>query len=219
MNTLLAQYWDRYATGLGARQAAENPDGDHRFEWTQYPGHGPGDELLEQPATSLELGSGRGRAVAYLARKGVKATGIDLSPIQCENARQQWGDVPGATFVQAEALTFLSSHEQSYDAIYSVWGCLWFSDPETLLPLVRTHLNPSGTVAFSHAPAVPGSYGVQGMYGEGFTGRQLWVHRWAYPPEAWAEILHRHGFTHIEARILDAPDPANVGTLIVRAKA
>lgn len=45
------------------------------FGWTQYDGHGPGDELLGNPTTALELGFGRGHAVAALATKGV-----DISP-------------------------------------------------------------------------------------------------------------------------------------------
>ncbi|MFI6494350.1 hypothetical protein [Streptomyces sp. NPDC050564] len=70
---------------------------------------------------------------------------------------------------------------------------------------------------FSHAPAVPGSTGIQGMYGAGFTGRRTWIYRWAYEPEGWADILTKHGFRQIQARILDAPDPDNVGTLVVEA--
>lgn len=74
-------------------------------------------------------------------------------------------------------------------------------------------------LAFSKAPAVPGAYGVQGMYGFGFNGRRLWIYRWAYTPEDWGGILERHGFVDIDARVLEAPEPENVGTLIVRARA
>ncbi|MFP3968331.1 hypothetical protein SMC26_38955 [Actinomadura fulvescens] len=70
---------------------------------------------------------------------------------------------------------------------------------------------------FSQAPAVPGSYGVQGMYGNGFTGRQVWVYRWAYEPATWSGILHTHGFTDVHARIEPAPEPDHVGTLLVEA--
>ncbi|MDH2388426.1 hypothetical protein QCN29_06435 [Streptomyces sp. HNM0663] len=100
-----------------------------------------------------------------------------------------------------------------------MWGALWFTSPERLLPLLRQSLAPQGVPAFSHAPAVPGSYGIQGMYGAGFSGRQLWIHRWACTPEDWAGLLEQHGFMNIDARVLEAPDPENVGTLIVRARA
>lgn len=70
---------------------------------------------------------------------------------------------------------------------------------------------------FSHAPAVPGSYGWQGMYGDGFNGRQLWIYRWAYEPDDWTDLLSAFGFVGIKARIEPAPEPGKVGTLIVQA--
>ncbi|MGH3935856.1 MAG: hypothetical protein ACRDS1_12920 [Pseudonocardiaceae bacterium] len=71
---------------------------------------------------------------------------------------------------------------------------------------------------FSQAPAVPGSYGIQGMYGNDFNGRQVWIYRWAYEPSTWAGLLHEHGFVDIHARIEPAPQPDNVGTLVVEAR-
>ena len=97
-------------------------------------------------------------------------------------------------------------------------GCALVHDPEQLLPLLRDRLTPDGRLAFSHAPAVPESYGIQGMYGNGFNGRQVWIYRWAYEPAGWVKLLHRHGFTKVDARIHPAPTPENVGTLIVAAR-
>ncbi|MEV0279750.1 hypothetical protein AB0I22_25625 [Streptomyces sp. NPDC050610] len=56
------------------------------------------------------------------------------------------------------------------------------------------------------------------MYGNGLTGRKLVVVRWAYSPEWWADLLKRHGLTDTDAQILPAPDPQDVGTLLVRAR-
>jgi SAM-dependent methyltransferase len=208
-------YWDRYAAGV----TEETPEGalKNAFGWTQYDGHGPGDELLADPATALELGSGRGNAVAALATKGIDATGIDISPAQCERARRCWGHLPGARYVHGDVVDYLTAAEQRWEAIYSIWGALWFTDPDRLLPLVHERLILGGKLVFSHAPAVPGSYGVQGMYAGGFTGRQVWAYRWAYEPPAWADLLHRYGFTGVDARVEPAPEPDHVGTLIVEA--
>ncbi len=209
-------YWDRYANGVNddtPEKAMKNA-----FGWTQYDGHGPGDELLGDPLTALELGSGRGNAVAALATKGIDATGIDISSVQIQGARQRWGHLPGARFVQGDVLNFLAGAEQRWDAIYSIWGALWFADPEALLPLVRDRLTLGGRLAFSHAPAVPGSYGIQGMYGNGFNGRQMWIYRWAYEPTQWINLLRRHGFAHVDAQIHPAPEADHVGTLIVAAR-
>lgn len=208
-------YWNHYASGVTddtPEEAIKNA-----FGWTQYEGHGPGDELLGDPLTALELGSGRGNAVAALATKGIEATGIDISPAQVQDARARWGQLPGARFVAGDVLEFLQGSDQQWEAIYSIWGALWFTDPEQLLPLVRDRLAPGGRLVFSHAPAVPGSYGIQGMYGNGFNGRQVWIYRWAYEPETWASLLRQHGFTQVQARIEPAPEPDHVGTLIVEA--
>ncbi|MFI0418049.1 class I SAM-dependent methyltransferase [Spongiactinospora sp. 9N601] len=185
------------------------------FGWTQYPEHGPGDELLGDPATALELGFGRGNAVAALATKGVEATGVDLSPLQVASARQRWGHLPGAQFEEGHVLPYLADTDRRWDAIYSIFGGLWFTDPAEWLPLVLRRLAPGGRLVFSHAEAVPGSYGVQGMYGAGFTGRRVWVYRWAYEPHVWARILQDAGFEAVRAWIEPAPEPDYVGTLFV----
>jgi hypothetical protein len=64
-----AEYWDHYANGV----ANETPEEaiKNAFGWTQYEDHGPGDEILGEPLSALELGSGRGNAVAALASKGI----------------------------------------------------------------------------------------------------------------------------------------------------
>lgn len=208
-------YWDHYAAGIP--EDTDEAALKNAFGWTQYESHGPGDELLADPATALELGFGRGAAVAALATKGITATGIDISAVQCQNARSRWGHQPGARYVHADVVEFLTANTTRWDAVYSIWGALWFTDPDVLLPLIRERLTPGGRLAFSHAPAVPGSYGVQGMYGNGFQGRQVWVYRWAYEPKQWASLLTHYDYTHVSVRIEPAPDPRNVGTLIATA--
>ncbi|MFI6933936.1 hypothetical protein [Streptomyces sp. NPDC050287] len=44
------------------------------------------------------------------------------------------------------------------------------------------------------------------------------MQRWQYAPEAWADILKRHGFTDIDAQVIKAPEPEDLGTLLVRAQ-
>lgn len=208
-------YWDRYAAGV----TEETPEKalKNAFGWTQYDGHGPGDELLADPATALELGSGRGNAVAALATKGIDATGIDISSAQCERARRRWAHLPGARYVDSDVVDYLTATEQRWEAIYSIWSAVWFTDPARLFPLVYERLVPGGKLVFSHAPAVPDSYGVQGIYAAGFTGRQVWAYRWAYEASTWADLLHGYGFISVNARIEPAPEADHVGTLVVEA--
>ncbi|MET9260337.1 class I SAM-dependent methyltransferase [Amycolatopsis sp. NPDC004079] len=209
---MTAAFWDRYAE----RTAADTDV--PVLEWTQYPGHGPGIELLGDPRSTLELGCGQGDAVAALAGGGVDATGVDLSAAQIEQACSRWGHVEGARFEHAEVLGFLAAADRTWDAVYSIWGALWFLDPDLVLPLVRKHLTPCGKLVFSHAPPVPGAYGCQGMYGAAFTADPMWVYRWSYVPEAWTDLLRRNGFGHIRARVEAAPEPGKLGTLVVEAE-
>lgn len=214
-----AEYWDKYKPdkGQGAQQA---PQVD-RFDWTQYPGHGPGAEVLGYPRRALELGPGEGKEAAHLAHQGVEVVGVDFSPVQIERARVWWKDTPGLSFVQGEACAHLASTSAEYDAIYSVWGAVWFTDPEDLFPYVLKRLAPGGVFVFSQAELVAGSYGPQLMRGKWLEGREreLTVLRWQFSSEMWADILKRHGFTEIDAQVLKAPESGNLGTLLLRAHA
>ncbi|WKU48332.1 class I SAM-dependent methyltransferase [Streptomyces sp. VNUA116] len=211
-------YWDRYAAGAVEKIGTVEASIEKGFGWTQYDHHGPAEELLCQPEKTLELGCGCGDTVAYLARKGIDATGLDLSPVQVRTAEERWGDLTGARFLLREAVDHLRTTDETYDAIYSIWGAFWFTDPRRLLPSIRERLNPHGVLVFSQAPAVDGCYGAQGMYGNGFNGKILPVQRWAYSAEMWKGILMHHGFLDVEAQVLEAPDPENLGTLIVTAR-
>ncbi|WP_328404367.1 class I SAM-dependent methyltransferase [Streptomyces sp. NBC_00390] len=204
------ELWDTYAS------SAFKDDMEPVFHWTQYAGHGPGPELLDDPSTVLEIGCGTGRAVAYLAQSGIKATGVDLSPVMVKKTAERWGP-KGAAFVCAEVLEHLRDRTQTYDAIYSIFGAVWFTDPTKLFPLVIERLNPGGVLAFSHPPAIPGAYGPQGMYKGGFTGKAMYTYRYSYTPERWTQMLEKAGFRDVEASVLDAPEPGHIGTLLIRA--
>ncbi|MER5201200.1 class I SAM-dependent methyltransferase [Streptomyces sp. NPDC002755] len=212
-----AEYWDTYrphrGKNLQPRPAAEG------FEWTGIAGHGPGSEFLGSPTTALDLGPAEGENAAFLARNGVHVTAVDFSPAQVNRARSFWADLPALDFVHAEACAFLRDELRQWDAIYSTWGAVWFTDPEELFPLVAKRLQPGGVFAFSHREPITGQHGAQKMGGKWLEGREaeLTVYRWQYTAQQWADILKRHGFTDIDERILPDPDPAALGTLLVRA--
>ncbi len=213
-----ADYWDRYGRGI----TEEPPEAalKNAIGWCQYEGHGPGDELLGDPLTTLELGPGRGDAIAALATKGITATGVDISPVQVDAARTRWGHLPNAHFEHGDVLHFLATTPRHWDAIYSIWGAVWFTDPAALLPAVLERLAPGGRLVFSHAPHIPGTAtGALGIWAAGYKGPQVTMARWSYEPEQWADQLVGHGYTDVHARVLPAPDPDNVGTLLVEASA
>ncbi|WP_432147427.1 class I SAM-dependent methyltransferase [Streptomyces sp. bgisy029] len=206
------ELWDTYAA------SAFKEDAEPAFCWTQYAGHGPGPEVLGGPRSVLELGCGTGRALAYLARQGVVARGVDLSPVMVKRTTAKWA-ATGAEFVCAEALEHLGEDVETYDAVYSIFGAAWFTDPGRLFPLVRQRLSPGGVFAFSQPPAIPGAYGPQGMYKGGFAGKAMFTYRYSYRPAVWERLLTRAGFATAEAQVLDAPLPGHIGTLLVRAVA
>lgn len=204
----VTEYWDRYANGVTTESDLESA-----FGWTQWEHHGPGAELLGQPTTALELGCGRGIEVAALARSGIKAEGIDVSPVQVEQARERWEPL-GAQFHQGDVLAFLRESERRWEALYSVWGAVWFTDPRELLPLACDRVEPGGRLVLAHAEPVPGASGPQGMYGGGFRGRRVWLHQWAAQPQEWEHLLREAGFSEAWVWVEPAPEADHVGTLI-----
>ncbi|MFG2257266.1 class I SAM-dependent methyltransferase [Streptomyces mirabilis] len=212
-----AEYWDKYKPHRGdgpqPRPAAQ------RFDWTGVGNDGPGAEILGSPKTVLDLGPAEGENAAFLTRSGARVTAVDFSPVQVDRARAFWADVPGLEFVHAEACTFLDDDPRTWDAVYSTWGAVWFSDPEQLFPRIAKRLEPGGVFAFSHREPITGQYGAQQMGGKWLEGREseLTVYRWQYSATQWSDILKRHGFTDIRAEVLPNPDPAALGTLLVRA--
>jgi SAM-dependent methyltransferase len=207
------ELWDTYAESTAEDVFKSEPV----FRWTQYGDHGPGTELLGSPESALEIGCGTGRMLAYLAKQGAKTTGVDLSPVMVKNTSERWGPI-GARFVCAEVLDYLGNNAETYDAIYSIFGAAWFSDPKRLFPLVYERLNTGGVFVFSQPPAIPGAYGPQGMYKGGFAGKAMFTYRYSYTPRKWSALLEKSGFTDIQASVLDAPTPGYIGALIVRGK-
>ncbi|MFD0279513.1 class I SAM-dependent methyltransferase [Kitasatospora sp. NPDC127111] len=217
--TSAPQYWDRYRPHRGEgpqeRPAAE------RFDWTGIPGNGPGAEVLGMPKRALDLGPAEGENAAFLARSGIEVVAVDFSAVQVARARGFWTDLPNLEFVHAEAGAFLDQEEREFDAVYSTWGAVWFTDPEELLPRVRRRLAADGVFAFSHREPEAGTYGAQRMGGKWLEGREteLTVRRWQHTADQWADLLKRHGFAEIDAQVLPNPEAGALGTLLVRAQA
>ncbi|MFC9538083.1 class I SAM-dependent methyltransferase [Streptomyces sp. NPDC056975] len=211
--------WDAYAEAKHHTGRTVNTAGESTwFNWTQYADHGPGAELLGTPATALDLGCGKGRNAAHLAKLGVRTVGIDIAAARCEHAAQHWKHLEPVSFVHADALTYLES-SPLFDAVISVFGAVWFTDPDALLPAIHGRLTGGGVLAFSHEPPVAGSYGAQGAYVRApGQARPHAIRRWEYEPGMWADLLRDHGFTDINATIVAAPDSDSLGTLLVTAR-
>ncbi|GHH49078.1 class I SAM-dependent methyltransferase [Streptomyces candidus] len=206
----LAESWDRYAVGSKPRRTTNARGETTWLNWTQYPDHGPNERVLGPVAgrSVLELGSGVGCNLAHLVTLGATGVGVDVAPARKEKARQEWGHVAGLEFRTAEATAFLADTSETFDVVLSIFGAVWFVDPEKLLPLVRARMATGGILAFSHLP--PGSQaprpGKAGM-------------RHDHTPGEWVHILGSHGFGDADATVLAPPQGAEVATMLIRAVA
>ncbi|MFE7191807.1 class I SAM-dependent methyltransferase [Kitasatospora sp. NPDC057541] len=213
-----AEYWDKYRPHRGETPQVRPAAG--RFDWTGIPDNGPGAEVLGAPAAALDLGPAEGENAAFLARGGVEVVAVDFSPVQVARARGFWADLTNLRFVVAEACVFLDQEVRTFDAVYSTWGAVWFTDPEELFPRVRRRLAPGGVFAFSHREPAVGTYGAQPLGGRWLEGREkeLTVLRWQHTAEQWADLLKRYGFDDVEARVVANPKVGALGTLLVRGR-
>lgn len=214
------QAWDTYSKQKPERRPTNAAGQSTWFNWTQYPDHGPGTEILDisPGAAVLDLGCGKGGNLAHLATLGAQAVGVDVSLAQIKAAGARWSDMP-MTLHRTEATGFLKETGDSYDAVFSVFGAVWFTDPALLLHAIRRRLRPGGVLAFSQRPPIEGCYGCQASYiNRSEDEDPLVVKRWDYEPDRWVELLTGHGFAAPTARVLPAPPgPRKVGTLLVRA--
>ncbi|MDT0308099.1 class I SAM-dependent methyltransferase [Streptomyces sp. DSM 44917] len=150
----------------------------------------------------------------------MNVVGVDFSPVQVERARTWWRDERRVSFVRAMAGAFLTADTATYDAVYSVWGAVWCTDPEELLPLIAARLTDGGVLAFRQAEPTADAWGPQRMGGTWLEGREdeLTVLRWQYSPALRTDLLKRSGFADVAATALAAPAPGQPGTLLVRAR-
>jgi len=99
--------------------------------------------LLPSGARVLDLGCGCGLpATKQLVDAGFQVTGIDLSEVQIQRAREL---VPGATFIQADMVDW-EAPSQSFDAIVSFYALIHvpLEDQRALLPRIRRWLRNGG---------------------------------------------------------------------------
>jgi cyclopropane fatty-acyl-phospholipid synthase-like methyltransferase len=82
-----------------------------------------------KPKTSLELGCGLGNFSCYMAEQGIKATGIDFSPIAIERAKKKAEDKKCKPTFIVDDVTNLKNIEEQFDVAFDV-GCFHCLDVE-----------------------------------------------------------------------------------------
>ncbi|MEU8076603.1 class I SAM-dependent methyltransferase [Catellatospora citrea] len=145
----MAGSWDQDAQDRAPRRARNAAGASTWFNWTQYPDHGPGLEVLKLSpgARVLDLGCGKGGNMAHVYAQGHRGVGVDVSAVQVAHARTRW---PHLEVVLGDVVAYLDEGEVPFDAAYSVFGAHWFADPDLLLPAVHRRLR--GVITFTYAP-------------------------------------------------------------------
>ncbi|MGW5697173.1 class I SAM-dependent methyltransferase [Streptomyces asiaticus] len=105
---------------------------------------------------------------------GARAVGVDLSMAQLRAAEARWSDTAELELHQADALDFLARCTDTFDAVFSVFGAVWFIDPAGLLPAIRERLRPGGVLAFSQRPPVGAATAARRRTSPGRRTRTRW---------------------------------------------
>jgi len=166
----------------------------------------------------VELGCGTAYFSSWLARRGARPVGVDLTPAQLATARrcqQQFG--VSFPLVEADARD-VPLPSASFDLAFSEYGaCLW-CDPEGWLPEAARLLRPGGRLVFLTNSVlvmlcVPDEPGVAG---ESLRRPQGDLYRIRWPGDdgvefhpghgEWIRVLTANGFTVDALHELYAPD-------------
>jgi SAM-dependent methyltransferase len=215
--------WNAVADAQERVETTARPERD-RFNWMQFRGCGPGEELFGPLGgrSVLEVGCGGGDALAFLASRGAIGTGIDASERQVVRARSRWsGPLDGRVrFLQGNATAVLASLPAGgTDLAYSVFGAIGYADPRILLPSVHRVLHVRGRLLFTvrhplwpYPPEEPldlldacSQSGRRLVKLELTAGSRSTVVRYCFSVEGWTSLCQEAGFEVDDVRELYVP--------------
>jgi SAM-dependent methyltransferase len=168
----------------------------------------------------VELGCGTAYLSSWLARRGARPVGVDITPAQLDSARRQMA-ATGIEFPLVEAnAEDVPLPDASFDLVVSEYGASLWCDPARWLPEAARLLRPHGRLVFLTNSmlvtlCVPSGPGVatetlqraqRGMYAvswEGDDGVEFHLSH-----GAWIDLLHGAGFEVERLVELYAPDGA-----------
>ena len=121
------------------------------FEWGVW--HVPESELQALPDVAemdtVELGCGTGYISAWLARRGARPVGVDITPAQLETARRDAGRSSGSSSRSSRrAPKTCRSRTSSFDLAISEYGASIWADPDRWIPEAARLLRPGGWLVF-----------------------------------------------------------------------
>ncbi|CAL9429777.1 hypothetical protein SUDANB171_02020 [Streptomyces sp. enrichment culture] len=220
MTTTTADLWYHY----GRTRAATDRGVPETFRWSWGQDSGPGPEILGALTGRIvgDLGAGSARHAAHLAahRQPARIDAIDASPAQCDMGTTLYGHLaPRLRLVRSDVIAHLRTAAGVYDALYSVFGAIDFTDPRKLLPAAAASLRPDGRLVFATLstylngePAQP-DVDPADIPARRPGGEPATMPRWVLQEQVWTKLLDHAGFTRINVDVL----PGSPETLLVTA--
>lgn len=168
----------------------------------------------------LELGCGTGYVSAWLARRGARVVGLDLTPAQLETARRCQEDF-GLEFPLVEASAEdVPLPDAGFDLVVSEYGASIWCDPSRWVPEAARLLRPDGRLVFlRNSTLVMLCMPDEGEAEERLLRPQFGMYRLEWPGEGvefhlghgeWVRLLRASGF-EIE-NLVEIQAPADAET-------
>ena len=120
------------------------------FEWGVW--HAPESELGALPDVAgmdtIELGCGTAYISAWLARRGARPVGIDITHAQLETARRMQGEFELDFPLLEASAEDVPLPDESFDLAISEYGASIWADPYRWIPEAARLLRPGGHLVF-----------------------------------------------------------------------
>jgi SAM-dependent methyltransferase len=166
----------------------------------------------------IELGCGTAYISAWLARRGARPVGVDVTPAQLETARGLQAEF-GLEFPLVEADAAESGLlDASADLVVSEYGASIWVDPYRWIPEAARLLRPGGELVFlRNSTLVILCSPDEGAAGESLLRPQFGMHRFEWPDGGvefhlghgdWVRLLRKSGFEILDLVELQAPPEA-----------
>ena len=214
--------WDRFAADYvasGERSWATNDP-----TWGIFAIPETGVHLLPAELAGLdtvELGCGTAYVSAWLARRGARPVGVDVTPAQLETARRCQAEFELEFPLVEASAEDVPLESESFDLAVSEYGASIWCDPHRWLAEAYRLLRPGGrlwflrnsTLSILCAPEVEGPPGETLLRPQRGLGRLEWPDEvgveWQLPHGELFRLLRRTGFEVVDLVELYAPDDAS----------